>query len=552
VSATPEQAADLALTRGWIETMDPARSWASSMAVRDGRIVAVGADRDVAGHIGPSTRVIDLRGRTVTPGFQDAHVHPVHGGLARLRCELHDTRGREAYLAVIAEYARTHPDETWIRGGGWYMDDFPGGTPRREDLDAIVPDRPVFLSNRDGHGGWANSRALEIAGVTADTTDPADGRIERDADGTPTGTLHEGAMDLVERHLPDDTPADLEEALRLGQAYLHSLGITAWQDAIVTPQTEERAYVTLASRGELTARVVGAMWWERQRGAEQIEEFVERRQATSMGRYQATSVKLMMDGVLENFTGAMLEPYGDGHGGTTDNRGLSQIDPEGLKTWVPQLDALGFQPHFHAIGDRAVRESLDAVAAARAQNGPSDTRPHIAHIQVIHPDDIGRFRELGVVANAQPYWACHEGQMDNLTIPFIGERWRWQYPFRSLRAAGAVLAMGSDWSVSTPNPLLEMELAVERVADESRGLREPLLPHERIDLIDALAAFTAGSAYVNHLDTETGTLEVGKAADLAVLDRNLFDRGAGAIGESRVVGTFVDGAPVFEDPGLGG
>jgi predicted amidohydrolase YtcJ len=550
VSATPDQPADLALTGGRIATMDPARSWASSMAVRDGRIVAVGADRDVAGHIGPSTRVIELRGRTVTPGFQDAHVHPVHGGLARLRCELHDTRGREGYLAVIAEYVRTHPDETWIRGGGWYMDDFPGGTPRREDLDAIVPDRPVFLTNRDGHGGWANSRALEIAGVTADTTDPADGRIERDADGTPTGTLHEGAMDFVERQLPDDRPADLEEALRLGQAYLHSLGITAWQDAIVTPQTEERAYVALASRGELTARVVGAMWWERHRGAEQIEEFVERRRATSMGRYQATSVKLMMDGVLENFTGAMLEPYGDGHGGTTDNRGLSQIDPEGLKTWVPQLDALGFQPHFHAIGDRAVRESLDAVAAARAQNAPSDTRPHIAHIQVIHPDDIGRFRELGVVANAQPYWACHEGQMDNLTIPFIGDRWRWQYPFRSLRAAGAVLAMGSDWSVSTPNPLLEMELAVERVADESRGLREPLLPDERLDLIDALAAFTAGSAYVNHLDTETGTLEVGKAADLAVLDRDLFDRGAGAIGEARVVGTFVEGVPVYEDPAL--
>ena len=552
MSATPDQPADLALTGGRIATMDPARSWASGMAVRDGRIVAVGAGREVAGHIGPSTRVIELRGRTVTPGFQDAHVHPVHGGLARLRCELHDTRGREAYLAVIAEYARTHPDETWIRGGGWYMDDFPGGTPRREDLDAIVPDRPVFLSNRDGHGGWANSRALEIAGVTADTTDPTDGRIERDADGAPTGTLHEGAMDLVERQLPDDTPADLEEALRLGQAYLHSLGITAWQDAIVAPQTEERAYVALASRGELTARVVGAMWWERHRGAEQIDEFVERRRATSMGRYQATSVKLMMDGVLENFTGAMLEPYGDGHGGTTDQRGLIQIDPEGLSSWVPKLDALGFQAHFHAIGDRAVRESLNAVEAARRANGPSDTRPHIAHIQVIHPDDIGRFRELGVVANAQPYWACHEGQMDNLTIPFIGDRWRWQYPFRSLRAAGAVLAMGSDWSVSTPNPLLEMELAVERVADESRGLREPLLPDERLDLIDALAAFTAGSAYVNHLDTETGTLEVGKAADLAVLDRDLFDRGAGAIGESQVVGTFVEGAQVYEDSALGG
>jgi predicted amidohydrolase YtcJ len=548
----PDRPADLVLTGGRIATMDAARTWASALAVRDGRIVAVGPDAAVAAHIGSATRVIALRGRTVTPGFQDAHVHPVHGGLARLRCELHDTRGREAGLAVIADYARTHPDETWIRGGGWYMADYPGGTPRREDLDAIVPDRPVILRNRDGHGAWVNSKALEIAGVTAATPDPADGRIERDPDGTPSGTLHEGAMDLVDRHVPDDTPADLEAALRLGQAYLHSLGITAWQDAIVRPETEERAYVALASRGELTARVVGAMWWERARGGEQIDEFVARRSATSVGRYQATSVKLMMDGVLENFTGAMLEPYGDGHGGTTDNRGLLQIDPAGLATWVPQLDALGFQPHFHAIGDGAVRASLDAVAAARAANGPSDTRPHIAHIQVIHPDDIGRFRELGVAANAQPYWACHEGQMDELTVPFLGDRWRWQYPFRSLRAAGAVMAMGSDWSVSTPDPLLEMEVAVERIADISRGQQPAFLPDERIDLIDALAAFTAGSAYVNHLDADTGTVEVGKYADLAVLDRDLFDRGAGAIGEASVVATFIEGASVFETADLGG
>ena len=199
---TPDQHADLVLRGGRIATMDAARSWVSALAVRGGRIVATGPDRDLAGHIGLSTRVIELHGRTVTPGFQDAHVHPVHGGLARLRCELHGTRGREAYLAVIAEYAASHPDETWIRGGGWYMGDFPGGTPRREDIDAIVPDRPVFLTNQDGHGAWVNSRALELGGVTVDTTDPADGRIERDPDGSPTGTLHEGAMDLVERLVP--------------------------------------------------------------------------------------------------------------------------------------------------------------------------------------------------------------------------------------------------------------------------------------------------------------------------------------------------------------
>lgn len=548
---TTDQSADLVLRGGRIATMDPARSWATAVAVRGERIVAVGHDTDVASVVGPSTHVIELRGRTVTPGFQDAHVHPVHGGLAMLRCDLHEDAQSGPGYDKIEMYARTHPDEPWIRGGGWYMAAFEGGTPHREDLDRVVPDRPAFLTNRDGHGAWVNTKALELAGITADTPDPTDGRIERDEDGTPSGTLHEGAMDLVTRLLPDDTPAELEEALRLGQQHLHSFGITAWQDAIVEPHAEERAYVALASRGELTARVVGAMWWDHHRGADQIDEFVERRRTTSIGRYQATSVKLMMDGVLENFTGAMLDPYLDRHGTVTDNRGLLQIDPDGLAMWVPTLDALGFQPHFHAIGDRAVRASLDAVEAARRANGRSDTRPHIAHIQVIHPDDIPRFRELDVVANAQALWAGHDDQMDVLTIPFIGDRWTWQYPFRSLRAAGAVIAMGSDWSVSSPNPIWEMHLAVERQNPiRYAGYRSVFLPEERLDLIDALAAFTNGSAYVNHLDTETGTLEVGKLADLAVLDRDLFDRGAGPIMDARVVGTFVGGVPVFEDPAL--
>jgi predicted amidohydrolase YtcJ len=543
--------ADLALLGGRLATMDTARSWASALAVRDGRIVAVGPDSAVRPHVGPRTRVIDLGGRTVTPGFQDAHVHPVHGGFYLMHCELHNDIDIPSYERIIATYAEDHPDAPWILGGGWYMGAFERGAPRREMLDRLVPDRPVVLASRDGHSVWVNSRALEVAGITAATSDPDDGRIERDHDGAPSGTLHEGAMALVEQFAPDDTPADLEESLRLGQAHLHELGITAWQDAIIEPHVEEVAYVALASRDDLTGRVVGALWWDRHRGAEQIDELVERRRATSIGRYRPTSVKLMMDGVLENFTGAMLEPYGDGRGGTTDNRGLLQIDPEGLAAWVPRLDALGFQPHFHAIGDRAVRASLDAVEAARRANGPSDTRPHIAHIQVIHPDDIDRFRGLGVAANAQPFWAAHEDQMDVLTVPFLGARWRWQYPFRSLRAAGAVVAMGSDWSVTTANPLWEMEIAVERTYREL-GDREVFLPEERLELIDALAAFTSGSAFVNHLDDETGTLEVGKLADLAVLDRDLFDRGAGAIGEARVVGTFVEGVAVFESADLGG
>ena len=307
------------------------------------------------------------------------------------------------------------------------------------------------------------------------------------------------------------------------------------------------AYRRFAEQGRLTARVVGAHWWERTRGIEQIEAWVDLREHGSFGRFQASSVKLLLDGIVENFTAAMLDPYLDGAGTPTANSGIDFIDPEVLAEAVTRVDALGFQPHFHAIGDRAVRNALDAVAAARAANGPSDTRPHVAHIQVIHPDDIPRFGSLGVVANAQPYWAVHEGQMDRLTIPFIGpERTTWQYPFASLLRAGARLAMGSDWSVSTANVLLEVEVAVNRVAEYDRTAH-PFLPAERITLDEALAAFTIGSAYVNHLDTETGTLEVGKLADLAVLDRDLHDPGSGPIGDARVIGTFVEGFAVHDE-----
>jgi predicted amidohydrolase YtcJ len=545
-----DKPADLVFRGGHVHTVDPARPRAEAVAVQAGRIVAVGDDGDIATWIGPQTRVIDLRGGLLVPGFQDAHVHPLHGGIGRLRCDLHDSPGRAGVLDTIRRYAEDHPDLPWILGAGWYMSDFPGGTPTREELDIVVPDRPAFLTNRDGHGAWANSRALELAGLDRDTPDPADGRIERRPDGTPSGTLHEGAMNLVERHAPAPGPDDWAAALRIGQAYLHSFGITGWQDAIVTPE-DQGTYRAAAERGELTARVEGALWWERDRGGEQVDELIERSAGAAIGRFRANSVKIMQDGVLENFSGALVEPYLDGHGGATDRQGLSFVEPIALRDHVRRLDAAGLQVHFHTIGDRAVREALDAIEAARTANGPTDTRPHLSHIQVIQPSDLPRFADLGAVANAQPYWACHEGQMDDLTIPFLGpERTTWQYPFKSLLRSGARLAMGSDWSVSTPNPLLEIEVAVTRIADISRGVHEPFLPDERLTLEEAVAAFTLGSAYVNHLDDVTGSIEVGKLADLAVIDRDLFAPDAGPIGDGRVLATFVEGRPVYEADAL--
>jgi predicted amidohydrolase YtcJ len=541
--------ADLVFTGGPIFTANAVRTQATGAAVKDGRIIAVGHD-EVRDLVGPRTEVVDLGGRMLVPGFQDAHVHAVWGGLDMIRCDLSKAFTKEAYLSLVHEYAASNPDKEWILGGGWTMSAFPGGTPRAEDLDTVVSDRPAFIPNRDGHGAWVNSRALALAGIDKNTPDPADGRIERDADGTPTGTLHEGAMTLVNRLLPATSDEDYLRALLLGQEYLHSLGITAWQDAILGAYGDAGdatpTYLAAGASGQLTARVVGALWWDRSRGAEQIPELVERRAQGRAGRFAATSVKVMQDGVAENFTAAMTQPYLDGCGHHTNNSGISFVDAAELRHNVTALDALDFQVHFHAIGDRAVRECLDAVQAAHTANGRNDNRHHIAHIQVIHPDDIYRFRELGVVANMQALWAALEPQMVDLTLPFLGDpRSSWQYPFGDLLRDGAVLAAGSDWSVSTPDPFAAMHVAVNRLSapSEKEGDYEVFLPEQRIDLASALTAYTAGSAYVNHLD-ETGTIAVGKLADLAVLDRDPFEGPPEAIGATRVLQTFVEGERV--------
>jgi predicted amidohydrolase YtcJ len=537
---------------GTVCTMDDSQPRAEAAAVSSGRVSFVGPADESRDLIGPGTRVIDLQGGMVLPGFQDAHVHPLHGGLAKMRCDLHGVRGAEAYVRAVQAYAESHPDEPWILGGGWAMDAFPRGTPDRSLLDRVVPDRPVRLANRDGHGVWVNSRALELAGITADTPDPADGRIERDERGQPKGTLHEGAMALVDRVVPPKSPADLVEALKIAQAHLLSLGITAWQDAIVEPDDLE-AYLALVDDEGLFARVVGALWWDRARGEEQVPDLVamRARAAEHDGRFNATAVKVMQDGVIENFTAAVLDPYLDEVGNPTAHAGLSFVEPERLKRAVTSLDEQGFQVHVHAIGERAVREALDAFEAARSANGPLDARHHIAHIQVVHPDDLPRFAALDVVANGQPFWACLDPQMRDLTIPFLGaERAMWQYPFASLLRSGATLAFGSDWPVSTADPLQEIQVAVTRTSEEDpKG--DEFLPGERLDLAAALRAFTMGSAFVNHLDGETGSIEVGKAADLAILDHDLFDLDGRELDRARVLLTLIDGQPVYAAEGWG-
>ena len=547
----PSGTADLVITGADVATMDAARRWADAVAIRGDRIVAVGTESELKDRFPATKEVLHLPGRMLLPAFQDSHLHAPFAGRYRLHVSLHDLPGVDAYRDAVDTYARANPAEPWVFGGGWLMAHFPGGTPTKELLDDIVPDRPVFLLNRDVHGAWVNSKALELAHITRETPDPWDGRIERDpASGEPTGTLHEGAAySLADTYLPPPPQEEWERAILLAQEHLHALGITGWQDAWVTPATEE-AYRSLAERGELTARVVGALWWDRHRGLEQVEELVARRDRGSVGTFHPTTVKIMCDGVLENFTGAMLRPYCDAAGHETDQAGMTYVARDQLIEAVVALDARGFQVHMHAIGDRAVRNGLDAVEAARRANGSRDARHHIAHLQVIHPEDVLRFRELGVIANCQPYWAQHDPQMDELTIPFLGpDRAPLQYPFAALQASGATLAFGSDWSVSTANPLEEMEVAIRRTDPSARDA-EAFLPDQRLSLPLALAAFTKGSSHVNH-DDDAGSVEEGNRADLVVLDRNLFDFADATVADARVEHTIAAGRVVHSRPGSG-
>jgi predicted amidohydrolase YtcJ len=543
VDARKSAVADLALRNGAIYTVDGARSWAETIAIDDGRIVYVGNDAGAKDYIGPQTEVVDLEGRMVLPGMQDVHIHPISGGIEANGCDLNAATSVDEYIAIIKKYADEHPNEPWIKGGGWAMSEFgPGALARKELIDAVVPDRPVILWSRDGHTTWVNSKALEVAGITKDTPDPADGRIDRNPKtGEASGSLQEGASSLVADKSPPDSDEKRDAGLRYAIRMLNGFGITGVQDASVNEE-DLKSYRRLDESGELTMRVVGSIWWERDQGLEQIDSIKNLRSEFTKGRIDAGTVKIMQDGVMENYTAAVLEPYK--LKGRKDVHGIPMVEPELLKKAVTQLDADGFQVHFHAIGDGAVRQSLDAIEAARTANGDLGHRHHISHIQLIHPDDQPRFRKLGVIANFQPLWAYADAYITDLTLPFVSkETASYMYPIATMEKSGAVIAFGSDWSVSSANPFEEMETAITRMGAVGET-KTVWMPDERIGVPEALAAFTINAAYTNRDEANTGSLEVGKRANLAVLDRNLFDIPATEISDTKVLVTLFEGKAV--------
>ncbi len=533
--------ADLVLRHGQIYTVDAARSWAESIAVAGDRIVFVGSDREVAGFIGPQTRVVELGGRFVLPGFHDRHAHPLSGGVELTQCDLNASENRDEVLARLRACVARLGDRPWLVGGGWDLTLFPGGVADRRDLDAILPDRPALLASADGHSSWVNSKALELAGVTAATPDPEGGRIERDAAGAPIGTLRESAADLVDHLLPETTAAESLAGLRLAVAKAQGFGIVAMTEANADPEMIA-TYDSLDRAGELGLRVVVSQGLDSDEGTDGIPALVAQRSAAHAPHVRVTAVKLFADGVIEGGTAALLAPYIGGRTG----HGIPNWSADALEKVIVALDRERFQIHIHAIGDRAIRDALDGLEAARAANGVRDARPLLAHIQLFAPEDIPRFRELGVVADFQPLWAYADAYIRDLTEPFLGpERSRWLYPIASMARTGAVLAAGSDWSVSSMNPLEAIEVAITRCDPELNVCDKPWIPEERVDLATMLAAYTIGGAYAGFEERDSGSLETGKLADLVVLDRNLFAIPPGEISNVKVLLTLFEGRPVF-------
>jgi hypothetical protein len=537
--------ADLLLRGGAVYTVDAPRSWATAVGVRDGRISYVGSDSVPDGTIGPETEVVDLAGKMVLPGFQDGHVHLLLGGVELGECTLFTLESAAAIADSIAACLAARPDAPWMRGAGWELTVFPDANPSRVFLDRVVGNRPAIFDAADGHSAWANSKALALAGITRDTPDPPDGRIEHDPrTGEPSGTLRESAIDLVSRLLPERSDAELAAGLQRGQRLANEAGITSALEAS-TPESHLRAYAAADLAKKLTVRITAAV--DAEPDSMGIDSLVRRlrdwRVRYATPRVRPIAAKLYQDGVIESGTAALLAPYLDRRG----DAGKAIHTQPRLDSLAIALDREGWQIHVHAIGDRAIRMTLDAFGHARRVNGPRDSRHTITHLQLIDPADISRFRSLGVVANFEPFWANGDEYLTKLAEPALGpSRSRWLYPIRSMAEAGAVVSGGSDWSVSSLAPLDGMQVAITRREPSAGTATPPWLPEEVVDLSAAIAMYTINAAYENHRERDTGSIEVGKLADLVILEQNLFEVAPREIHAVRVMRTILEGRTVFE------
>jgi len=548
-AARDKAPADLILTNARVYTVEDKQPWAEAVAIRDGKIVAVGSIAAVGKLRGAATRTVDLGGKLVLPAFGDAHVHPLFGALSRSRCPLQDGKTIADYQALIAQCVAAVPGDGAIYGIGWSDALFPpSGIPNKALLDAVSTTRPLIFESTGGHTYWLNSKALAVAGITRDTKDPANGTIDRDpATGEPVGSLQEAAMDLVKHMIPPPSAAEIQNSILYVADHFNSLGIVSWNDAGVEYDADGGsamvdAYKAVLDAGKLTSHVAVSLKWKNEQGMEQLPGLLRAAERANRLGISTHTVKFYVDGVIPQKTAFMLAPYEN----SGDERGTPQIAPDLLKQAVTAVDGKGMHAFLHAIGDGGVHISLDAIEAARKANGARPTHHMITHMNVVDPADQPRFGKLSTFAQFQPTWASWYDYME-LTVAAIGpKRATYIYPAGSIVRAGGKLAYGADWPVGGANPLEGIEVAMtRRTAGDPNA--KPLLPDEGVSLKEAIASHTINVAYVNGFDAVTGSIKTGKSADLVVLDKDIFNLPAYEISKTKVLVTLFEGKPVFGD-----
>jgi hypothetical protein len=540
-------AADIILRNGFINTADLRNVRADALAIKDGKFVYVGTNDGVKSYESKATRIIDLDGRMVLPGFIDSHSHPTGMVKQLFAVSLYGLGSIQAYQKAVVDFAKAHPSAKAIRGSGWSNPLFPKTGPDRKMLDVIIKDIPVALSSEDGHSTWVNSKTLELAGITRKTPNPPGGVIERDPmTGEPNGTLREKAAGLATKIFPAYSVEELAKGLEAYQEMALSLGITtAHESSVGAGGSDIQAYKLLEKEGRLRMRFRASLHVDPGEGLEQIGSLVAEREKNKGPLFQTNAAKIFIDGVVEGGTAYLKEPYLHKPG----YRGEFLWKADALDKMCAELDRLGFQLHFHAIGDAAVAETLDAFAYAAGTNGKRDARPIITHLQLVSPQDILRFRQLSVVAVTQPYWFMKDDYYYLIQVPYLGqERADREYPMESFYKEGVVVASSSDYPVTIPcNPLQAIQIGMTRSRPDTKDPKEVLWPEEKATLDQMIAGFTWNGAYANFLERVTGSIEVGKSADLVVLDGNLFDIPASEIGKIEVRLTFFEGREAYRD-----
>ena len=552
---TKSTTADVVLIHARIYTVNAQQPWAEALAIREGKILAVGTDHEISRYRSASTKVIDAKGRLLLPGFTDCHVHFMDGSFSMQQVNVEDAKTVAEVQDRIKAYAVAHPNDPWVLGRGWSYPVFaPSGLPDKKQLDAIIPDRPAYIEGFDGHSWWANSRALEAAHITKDTPDPPGGTIVRDpATGEATGAIKEAAADaIVRRAIPIPGREAKLQALRAGFKHANELGITRVHvmggvNVGAGDVADAELLEELRRNNELTVRFYLAYRLDPpEMTARQLEQIEQARKNYHDDWIAAGGVKFFLDGVIETHTAAMLAPYSN----DPSLSGQLLWDPDKYKAFVAELDRRGIQIFTHAIGDRAIRLALDAYEGAAAKNGTKDARHRIEHIEDASAADIPRFGPLGVIASMQPLHAYPDDDTLKSWLPAVGtERGTRGWAWHSIQAAGGVLAFGSDWPVVTLSPWPGLQNAVTRETTEGEP-KGGWIPSERISLADAIKGYTLNAAFAGHREKTEGSLEPGKLADLIVVSQNVFEVDPHDLGKTKVTLTMVGGRVAYKSDGF--